>query len=272
MPWELRCFVGIHTANETVRRTFADTVDRVAGRTELQMTAGEAAFGEDVLERVQSAETVRVAVPVIEAVVDSNIPGLGSLLVLGIDMTGDRSLRDLQFEDGEEAILDDPLVFLAQADSLIITRAFADRSRLSPGSRLPLATSAGGKIFTVRGIMKASGLASAFGGNLALMDIYAAQRMFGRGRTFDRIDLAVKPGATLAECQRELSTPAGTGIRDPSPSGSRAAVRSDAGRILPDAGPLQRVRARGRRVHRRGRAPPHNCRRRRRRESRRSDP
>ena len=61
------------------------------------------------------------------------------------------------------------------------------------------------KAFTVRGIMKSAGLASAFGGSLAIMDVYAAQKMFGRGRTFDRIDLAVKPGRDLADCQRELA-------------------------------------------------------------------
>ena len=50
----------------------------------------------------------------------------------------------------------------------------------------------GRKQFTVRGIMKSGGLTSAFGGNLAIMDIYAAQKVFGRGRTFDRIDIAVQ--------------------------------------------------------------------------------
>ena len=38
--------------------------------------------------------------------------------------------------------------------------------------------------------MKSGGLTSAFGGNLAVMDVYAAQKVFGRGRKFDRIDLA----------------------------------------------------------------------------------
>jgi putative ABC transport system permease protein len=37
--------------------------------------------------------------------------------------------------------------------------------------------------------------------------------MFGRGRTFDRIDLAVKEGITLAECQRELSSMLGPGFQ-----------------------------------------------------------
>jgi putative ABC transport system permease protein len=48
--------------------------------------------------------------------------------------------------------------------------------------------------FTVRGMMEAGGLASAFGGSLAVMDVYAAQKMFGRGERFDRIDLAVNEG------------------------------------------------------------------------------
>src|SRR6266481_9740318 len=66
-------FVGMHTANQSVLYAFAHTVDRIAGKTELQVTAGETGFDEDVLERVQSASSVRVAVPVIEAVVDTNI-------------------------------------------------------------------------------------------------------------------------------------------------------------------------------------------------------
>src|SRR6195256_2307339 len=112
-------FVGMHTANASVLSAFSRTVDRIAGKTELQVTAGEAGFHEDVLEKVQSASTVRVAVPVIEAVVDSNITGQGNLLLLGVDMTGDRGLRDYDVEGDEEAVIDDPLIFLAQPDSLI---------------------------------------------------------------------------------------------------------------------------------------------------------
>jgi putative ABC transport system permease protein len=206
-------FVGMHTANQSVLVAFSETVDRIAGKTELQVTAGETGFGEDVLDRVQSASTVRVAVPVIEAVVDSNIKGQGNLLVLGTDMTGDRSLRDYDLESADEAIVADPLVFLAQPDSLILSKAFAERNHLAVGDRLRLGTVDGQKAFTIRGITKASGLASAFGGNLAIMDIYAAQKMFGRGRTFDRIDLAVKPGVTLADCEHELATLLGPGFQ-----------------------------------------------------------
>ena len=212
-------FVGMHTANQSVLVAFSSTVDRIAGKTELQVTAGETGFGEDVLERVQSASTVRVAVPVIEAVVDTHTMGRGALLILGVDMTGDRRLRDYDLESGDEAVIDDPLVFLAQPDSLIVSTEFAAENRLGIGSGLPLGTIEGEKRFTVRGIMKPSGLTSAFGGNLAIMDIYAAQKMFGRSRTFDRIDLAVAEDRTIADAQAELGALLGPGFRVEPPSG-----------------------------------------------------
>jgi putative ABC transport system permease protein len=212
-------FVGMHTANESVLFAFTRTVDRIAGKTEVQVTAGETGFDEAVLEQVQGASTVRVAVPVIEAVVDTKLPGQGNMLVLGVDMTGDRSLRDYDLESGDEAVIDDPLVFLAQPDSLIVTAEFAGKNHFTVGSQLPLATAEGARQFVIRGIMKSSGLTSAFGGNLAIMDIYAAQKMFGRGRKFDRIDLAVKPGRTIAQAEEELGLLLGPGFRVDPPSG-----------------------------------------------------
>jgi putative ABC transport system permease protein len=211
-------FVGMHTANQSVLFAFNHTIDRIAGKTELQVSAGETGFNEEVLDTIQSAASVRVAVPVIEAVVDSRIEGEGNLLILGTDMTGDRSLRDYDLESGDEAVIDDPLVFLAQPDSLILTKEFADKNHFGVNSTITLGTVLGDKAFTVRGIMKSSGLSSAFGGNLAVMDIYAAQKMFGRGRTFDRIDIGLKEGRTIADAQAELRGLLGAGFQIDPPS------------------------------------------------------
>jgi len=211
-------FVGMHTANQSVLFAFNHTIDRIAGKTELQVTAGETGFSEEVLDTIQSAASVRVAVPVIEAVVDSRIAGEGNLLILGTDMTGDRSLRDYDLESGDEAVIDDPLIFLAQPDSLILTKEFADKNHFGVNSTITLGTVLGDKAFTVRGIMKSSGLSSAFGGNLAVMDIYAAQKMFGRGRTFDRIDIGLKEGRTIVDAQAELRGLLGAGFQIDPPS------------------------------------------------------
>jgi putative ABC transport system permease protein len=212
-------FVGIHTANQSVVYAFRQTVDRIAGSTQLQISAGETGFDENVLDRVQAVSEVRVAVPVIEAVVNTGIEGQGNLLILGVDMTGDRSLRDYDLESsGSDDDIDDPLVFLAQPDSLMVSDTYARENRLGLGAKVPMSTMDGPKFFTIRGVMKSGGLTSAFGGNLAVMDVYAAQKVFGRGRKFDRIDLALKEGANLDRVKAKLEALLGAGFQVQEPA------------------------------------------------------
>jgi putative ABC transport system permease protein len=215
-------FVGMHTANQSVLAAFHTTVDRIAGNTQIQVTAGETGFDEEVLERVQAVKDVRVAVPVIEAVVDTGIKGQGNLLVLAVDMTGDQSLRDYALDAADEDVIDDPLIFLAQPDSIIVTREFADHNNLRINSKLPLKSIHGVQWFTVRGIMKSGGLSGAFGGNLAVMDIYAAQLVFGKGRKFDRVDIAVREGVPVERCREAIEAALGPGFTVEPPA-SRAA-------------------------------------------------
>ncbi len=211
-------FVGMHTANQSVLYGFRKTVDRIAGATQLQVSAGEAGFDEEVLERVQSLADLRVATPVIEAVASTGIEGQGNLLILGVDMMGDRSLREYDLEGAEDDVIDDPLIFLAQPDSLILTRQFAERNGLKINSRLRMQTMEGAREFTVRGLMRSGGLTSAFGGNIAVMDVYSAQSVFGRGRKFDRIDMAVKEGASVEGTREALERMLGPGFQVETPS------------------------------------------------------
>ena len=211
--------VGMRTADQSVLQAFNQTVDRIAGKTQLQVTAGDSGFGEDVLERVQAVPEVRAAAPVIEAVRRYRPPRPGPLLILAVDMTGDRSLRDYDFDSGDQDVIDDPLVFLAQPDSLILTREFADRNGLHTGSKITFATMDGPKQFTIRGILKAGGMAQAFGGNLGIMDIYAAQKVFGRGRLFDRIDVGLNEGVPLEQGEASLRRALGPTFTVEPPSG-----------------------------------------------------
>src|SRR5471032_1132059 len=91
--------VGMQTANQCVLCAFNQTVDRIAGKAQLQISAGDCGFPEEVLERVQSLPRGRAAAPVIEASGDPGLKGQGKLLILGADMTGDRSLRTYDFEN-----------------------------------------------------------------------------------------------------------------------------------------------------------------------------
>src|SRR5687768_15917840 len=84
--------VAMNTVNASVQGAFSDTVEQIAGATQLQVTSGEFGFNESVLEQVQALREVGGAVPIIEATVDTSLPGEGTLLILGVDMTGDSSL------------------------------------------------------------------------------------------------------------------------------------------------------------------------------------
>ncbi len=211
-------FVAMHTANRSIFAAFDKTVDQIAGSTQLQVSTGEFGFDESVLERVQAIRDVDVAVPIIEATVETRIPGQGNILLLGTDMTSDRSLRDYELKDADEAIIDDPLVFLAQPDSLMVTKEFAAKNQLAVNSTIPLVTIDGEKQFTVRGIMSSAGMTQAFGGNLAVMDIYAAQQVLGRGRRFDRIDIRCKDGIRVDQCQAALKAGLGASFEVEPPS------------------------------------------------------
>src|SRR5262249_873766 len=211
--------VGMHTANRSVLHAFNDTVERIAGKAQLQVTAGDTGFSEEVLERVQSLHEVRAAAPVIETEADTGIPGQGKLLILAVDMTGDRSLRVYDFDSAEQDVIDDPLIFLAQPDSIILTAEFAARNHIVSGGKVTFETMEGRKQFTVRGILKAGGMAQAFGGNLGIMDIYAAQALFGRGQRFDRIDIGVAEGVTVEQAQAALRYLLGAGFTVEPPEG-----------------------------------------------------
>jgi len=214
--------VGMRMANQSVLGSFHETVDKLAGETQLEVTAGDPGFEEEVLERVQSLAGVRAASAVIEADAATELPGQGNLLILGVDMTGDQNLRSYNLESADDLVLDDPLVFLAQPDSIIVTRDFSQRNHLQLGSRIPMRTMVGEKQFTIRGIMRAGGMASAFGGNLAIMDVYAVQKVFGRGRHFDRIDVAVKEGHTIDAVRQAIEATVGPGYTVEPPAGRSA--------------------------------------------------
>jgi putative ABC transport system permease protein len=211
-------WVGIHAANRSVFQAFQQSVDHIAGATQLQVLAGRAGFDETVLERVQAAPEVRVAAPILETIVDTGLRGQGSLLLLGVDLTGDQSLRRYQIEGADTDAIDDPLVFLAQPDSLLVTRQFAARNGLGRNSRLSLATMAGPRTFTVRGLLEPGGLARAYGGNVAVMDLYAAQAILGRGRTIDRIDVALREDVAIDAGRAALERLLGPGFQVETPA------------------------------------------------------
>jgi len=213
-------FFAVRTANVTLLSSLTTTIEKMAGKATLQVVGNEGGFPEAVWETVKDTPGVHVAQPVIEVLANTAFEDESSLLIIGVDMLGDRELREYQFdEEGSE--IADPLIALAQPDSILISRTFADTHNLKDGDKLPLYTSQGKKEFTVRGIFKPKGIGEIFGGQIAVMDVFNAQFVFNRGRNIDRIDLMNEPEVTVEQLQQRIKerVPAALEIARPASRG-----------------------------------------------------
>ena len=208
-------FSAIRGAQSTLGAGIRGTVDRMAGRAQLQITA-EGGVPEEVAETIRELKGIRAQAPVIEQIVVPERGELGSLLVLGVDLLGDREMRDYGFE-GPDADLDDPLLFLAQPDSIALAKPFAQRAGLKVGDTLVIRAPLGLRRLVIRGLLQPKGFTESFGGNLIVMDVYAAQTLFGRGRRFDRLEVRLAPDTTLAQGTEGLQRALGPAFRVETP-------------------------------------------------------
>ena len=213
-------FFAIRTANSALLESLTLTVEHLAGKSTLEVTSGETGFPEETLDTVRATPGVQLAEPVIEVIVHTAFQDEGNLMILGVDTTGDQQLRQYEFDRSQTQIVD-PLTYLAQPNSILLSRAFAERHGLQIEDRFPIYTAHGKMDFVVEGIFKPTGVGEVFGGNIAVMDIYSAQVVFDRGHNFDRIDLMNSPTVSVGELQGRLHAklPAGIEVMRPEMKG-----------------------------------------------------
>jgi putative ABC transport system permease protein len=206
-------FIGIWIINRSVSDSFRDSVEAISGKAALTITGNASGFPEAVLEGVIHTEGVKRAVPSVELNATFVDPSgkLENMTVLGIDLLKEQAVRSYK-TDGDE-IIDDPLIFLNQADSIIITREFAARHGLLVDSKFKMTTALGDRDFTVRGLLSPTGTAKAFGGDIAFMDIDAARMTFGREEKLDRIDIVLRDGANADVVADKLRTKLGAAFK-----------------------------------------------------------
>ena len=198
-------YVSMHQANNALEQAFLAVTETLAGSAQLQVTGGEAGVPEEALEITRQTGCVEAATAVILRTVSTGLREEGGLAVLGVDLLEDRRFREYRIEGGDLSGPDDALVFFAQPDSVLVTRRFAERNRLASGASLPVWTGRAETTLRVRGMLEGTGAARAYGGNIAVMDLYAAQQVFGRRGYFDRIDVAVREATSVDACRTALA-------------------------------------------------------------------
>jgi len=209
-------FFAVRTANTTLISSLATTVEKLAGHATLQVSAGEAILPQEVLTSVRQTPGVHLAEPVIEKVVETALPDAPNLLLMGMDTGSDLKLYEGEFDQSSLEV-SNPLAFTERPDSIALSRPFADRYGLKDGDRIPIYTPRGRQDFVVRGFFRTTGASVVFGGNIALMDIHAAQAAFDRVGGVDRIDIMTDPAANVDTVQQSLRAhlPAGVEVAKP---------------------------------------------------------
>ncbi|MDI1269599.1 MAG: FtsX-like permease family protein [Polaromonas sp.] len=212
---------SVQLINASALAEFSQAVRSVNGQPDLELRAVRGGFDEAVYARVANHPQVALASPVLE------------FSTYAVAMNGQRvALRVVGV---------DALVVAALAPALMpVPSAGAERLALLapgavflnaagrqnlPGERLQLQS--GLQLLDAR----VAGSISASGAALAVMDIGAAQELFGRLGQLSRIDIRLQPGADRAAFITSLQLPAGITATEPGDDAQRVSNLSRAYRV-----------------------------------------
>lgn len=214
-------YTAIAIINHSTKGALKESIESLSGKAKLTVSAGTSGFAEEKLETIRLTPGVRYAVPMVEAraFFEGGRDSTDGLYILGVDLLQETSVRSYQTTDdgAGQRVIDDPLTFLNQADSIVITQALAKKRNLTVDSKIRLSTAQGLQTFTVRGILKPEGAARAYGGSLAIMDIDGARVMFAKENKLDRVDVVPEKGVETEALRQRLEQTLGTGYTVESP-------------------------------------------------------
>jgi len=212
---------AVQLINQAAINEFGAAVQTLSGEADLAVRGPRAGFDESLYPRLAALREVAVASPVLE--VDAKLPGRREpLQILGLDIF--RAARIQPFLAAGES---DRLDFL-QPDRIFLSAAAAEWLGLKKGDALSVQVG-----LSVLSLRIAGVIGEARRQRFAVIDIGAAQAIFGRSGYLNRIDLRLRPGADperlAARLQAEL--PAGTVAERPEADMERSGAPSRAYRV-----------------------------------------
>lgn len=216
---------SVQLINASALSEFSQAVRAVNGQPDLELRAVQGGFDENLYRRVAADPQVALASPVLELstyALTASATGKAERLplrIIGVDALAVAAMAPALMpvpstDAGRFALFAPGQVFLNPA-----------ARQLFGGSSLRLQSG-----LELRGVTVA-GSVGAGGGPLAVMDIAAAQDLFGRGGQLSRIDLRLKPGAEAKRFIVSLQLPPGITATAPGDAAERVSNLSRAYRV-----------------------------------------
>ena len=210
---------AVHTVHTSALAEIDRAARALAGKADAEVRGPRNGFDDALFAVVARHPGVAVASPVVE--VDAPLGDRrGTLRIVGID-----AMRAVRLQPG--FVLQSTATAAPQASSLVDP----DALWLTPRAASRLGVKAGDDIHVIAGTsavkLHVAGVLEGLGGagDLAVMDIAAAQWRFQRVGSLSRIDLRLRPGASLAALRASLSglLPAGVTVAESATLAGRAA-------------------------------------------------
>ena len=219
--------LAVRMANQSSVRSFETALEMVAGKTSLEIVGSGGGLREERLLELDWLERFGQISPVIEGEARASFSSGDRewLKILGVDILRDETLRDyrlVQFAGRQQSPAPrEFLELLSDPGAIVLTHKLARRHNLDPGSGLDLDIGDRRETLTVRGLLLDRGPARALNGTFALMDIAAAQWLFGRLGRIDRVDLRLKPELPIDQAEAAIAArlPEGLTVQRPSRRG-----------------------------------------------------
>ena len=197
-------YIAVQIANHSANRAFAATVDLVAGKADLQVSAPVGGLPDEVLPRVAQHPGIRAATPLVRGFVTlPDLPG-EYLQILGIDVFTNEPFRTSELAGFEESGFDVQR-WLADPNAIAISDAFARLNWIKSGDSLRVQVNGGEQTLRVAFIMRSS-MGAAADEHLAAMDIGWAQELLGRRGSLSSIQLQLAEKTMRDEISANLRT------------------------------------------------------------------
>lgn len=219
--------IAIQLTNISSVRGFEAAVETISGKTSLEIIGAGPGFDEVKAADLGWLRAYGNVSPVIEGDAFVTFPNRRgeSLHVLGVDILSDQPFREYNLlETGDrqkQPSTKEFLFLLIDPQSIVLTEKFARTHGLDVGSTITM--TAGDRVsqYTVRALLRAEGPARAMDGNVALMDIAAAQLAFNRIGRLDRLDVRLFDTVSIDAAEPEVRArlPEGLSVQRPSRRG-----------------------------------------------------
>ncbi|MEP7071505.1 MAG: FtsX-like permease family protein [Verrucomicrobiota bacterium] len=206
-------YLAIQLANASARQAFASTIDLVAGKAQLELTAPGDDLPDAILPQVQKTAGVAAATPLVRGLVTlSQYPG-EYLDILGVDVFSNTPFRTFELTNISSSDFD-LAAWLGEPDAIAISEEFARAHGLHRGDSLLLQLNGREQPVRVGFVMKGT---TAAGANFAAMDIGWAQELFGRRGHLSSIQVRLDRAENRAAVTERLRrfTPANVEVGAP---------------------------------------------------------